>query len=56
LLTGLLSDLLRPIFDHESMRYSLMIVSIVALPWAALHYYLAGRSIEADLVRAAEKD
>jgi predicted MFS family arabinose efflux permease len=56
LLTGLLSDLLEPRFGEESMRYSLLLVTSVVLPWAALHYTLAGRTIDADLERASEHD
>jgi predicted MFS family arabinose efflux permease len=55
-LTGLLSDLLEPRFGEESMRYSLLMVTSVVLPWAALHYTLAGRTIDADLGRAREHD
>ena len=56
LFTGMLSDVLRATFGDESMRYSLMVVSVVILPWAAWHYFCAGRSIDADLARASEKD
>jgi hypothetical protein len=33
-----------------------MIACAVPLPWAALHYYFAGKSIEADLARARDSD
>lgn len=56
LAVGFVSDLLAPQFADESMRYSLLIICAVLLPWAAWHYYLAGKSIDADLARAAEKD
>ncbi|NNC77163.1 MAG: MFS transporter [Woeseiaceae bacterium] len=56
LLTGLLSDILNPSFGDESMRYSLLIVNCVVLPWAAVHYVLAGRSVDADLVHASDLD
>ena len=56
LAVGYVSDLLAPRFADESMRYSLLIICAVLLPWAAWHYYLAGKSIDADLARAAEKD
>jgi len=56
LLTGMLSDALEPTFGVESMRYSLLIVGVVILPWAGWHYVLAGRSIDADLARASEND
>ena len=56
LLTGMLSDALEPTFGSESMRYSLLIVCVVILPWAAWHYVLASRSIDADLARSEEHD
>ncbi|MCH7980001.1 MAG: MFS transporter [Proteobacteria bacterium] len=56
LLTGMLSDALKPSFGAESIRYSLLIVCVLILPWAAWHYVLAGRSIDADLGRAREQD
>ena len=56
LVTGMLSDLLTPTFGIESMRYSLLLVSSICLPWAAYHYYRAGTTIEADIARAAERD
>lgn len=55
-LTGALSDALQARMGDESMRYSLLIVSTVVLPWAGLHYFLAGRSVDADLVRASDYD
>ena len=54
--TGILSDLLQPKFGSESMRYSLLIVNCVILPWAAFHYFRAAKWIDADLVRATEAD
>jgi len=56
LLTGLLSDVLEARFAEESMRYSLLMVTSVILPWAAWHYIRAGRTIDADLERAAKHD
>ena len=52
--TGILSDVLRSTFGDESMRYSLLIVVAVVYPIAALAFYRASRSIEADLARASE--
>ena len=56
LLTGVLSDGLESIAGNDSMRYSLLIVCVLMLPWAAVHYLVAGRTIEADLARATEHD
>jgi hypothetical protein len=54
--TGISSDLLVPLAGADSLRYSLLAVSSVLLPWAAWHFYRASRSIEGDLARAAEHD
>ena len=56
LLTGMLSDALVGTFEGESMRYALLTVSSVLLPWAAWHYYRASKTIDADLARATEHD
>jgi len=50
--TGILSDGLRAFVGDESLRYSLLAVAAITAPWSALHYFLAGRDIEADLARA----
>jgi MFS family permease len=52
--TGILSDLLASEFGNESMRYALLTVGAVVGPWSALHYYLASRHIDADLLRVDE--
>lgn len=53
-LTGILSDVLSQYFANDSMRYSLLIVVSVAYPWTALHFYIAGKSLSADLKRVDE--
>jgi MFS family permease len=47
---GLLSDWLRPSFGDDSLRYALLIVSAAYL-WAALHFWLASRTLREDLAR-----
>jgi MFS family permease len=54
--TGLISDLLRASQADESMRYALLIVSVVLLPVAAFCYQRAGITIDSDLQRASERD
>ena len=54
LVVGALSDALAPRFGDESLRYALMLAVLVVTTWAALHYTLASRTIEADLARAKE--
>ena len=49
--TGALSDRLAPRYGAASLGYALLAVSSV-LAWAALHFYLAGRTLEGDLARA----
>jgi MFS family permease len=56
LVVGALSDNLAPHFGDDSLRYSLMLAVVVMGPWAALHYFLAGRSIDADLSRATTEE
>ena len=55
-LTGAISDSLAAGFGEDSMRYSLLIVSSVALTAAASCYRQAGCHIDADLARAGEHD
>lgn len=55
-LVGQVSDLLETKFAEESLRYALVAVSAIILPWAALHLAAASRHIERDLVRATESD
>ena len=43
-----MADLLMPRFGTESLRYALLLCSIVNI-WAAAHYYIAGKYLENDL-------
>jgi hypothetical protein len=49
---GLLSDFFRDQYGNESLRYALICLSVVNI-WTALHYFLAGRTVQADLAKAA---
>ncbi len=51
---GILSDFLAASYGPDSLRYSLAIINVVAGPWAAWHFFTAGRHINADLRRANE--
>ena len=55
-ITGLVSDVLESSVGDESMRYSLLLISVILLPAAAWCYSRAGSWIDADLERAAEHD
>ena len=50
---GVLSDMLKPDYGDDSLRYALLICGFVNI-WAAFHYYLAGRHLVADLKRVEE--
>ena len=45
---GIASDLLAPHFGAESLRYALLGVSLINA-WAAVHYYISGKHLAADL-------
>jgi purine-cytosine permease-like protein len=48
---GLLSDWLQPSFGHLSLRYAMLSILILNV-WAAVHFFLAGKTIAADYERA----
>jgi MFS family permease len=52
-LTGALSDALEPRLGEDSLRYALLIVSLV-LAWSAFHFWLAGKTLIPDLAVARE--
>ena len=51
--TGLISDLLAPSSQQNSLRYALVIIGVVNI-WAAVHYLLSSRTVRQDL-EATEK-
>jgi MFS family permease len=50
-MVGIVSDLLKPSYGEDSVRYALMILSL-ANAWSAWHYYIAGKHLKAELVQA----
>ncbi|MEQ1755674.1 MAG: MFS transporter [Micropepsaceae bacterium] len=52
LLVGIIADALTPIFHEDAVRYALFIFSSLGL-WGAWHYWVAPRTLKADLERAA---
>jgi hypothetical protein len=46
---GILSDLLKPALGIDSLRYSMLAMSLVAF-WSAYHFWRAGKTIANDLV------
>ena len=49
-MVGIISDLLSARYGNESLRYALIGVALFNV-WAAVHYFLAGRTLQADLAR-----
>ena len=45
---GIMSDYLADQFNLDSLRYSLLAVSLVFGLWSSLHYFLAGRTIRRE--------
>ena len=45
---GYVADLLMPRFGTESLRYALLLCSVVNI-WAAVHFFIAGKYLENDL-------
>ncbi len=52
LLIGAVTDLLEPSFGIHALRYA-MLISILCMIWAALHFYLASRTLGQDYDRAS---
>ncbi len=51
-LIGLASDYFTPIYGNESLRYSLLSLTVIFQAWAAVHFFLAARSVREDLAAA----
>ena len=54
-IAGILSDVLASNYGDESLRYSLLIIGGIAGPWAAVHFFKAGQTIDADLERSHDE-
>jgi hypothetical protein len=46
--TGAISDLLKPTYHDEALRYALVITALVNI-WSALHYFLGAKHARKDL-------
>jgi len=46
---GMVSDLLTPSYGTEAIRYALLSVVVTGSVWAAVHYFLAARTLREDL-------
>jgi MFS family permease len=49
LVIGVLSDFFHGRYGELALRYSLMSLTAITCAWAALHLFLAGRTIASDL-------
>ena len=47
-LVGILSDLLRPSYAEESLRYALVLTVVINV-WSGVHYFLGARTLRAEL-------
>ena len=54
LLVGIMSDGFAPTYGTDSLRYALLLVSLLNI-WGSIHYYLAGHTLEGDLQTAENK-
>jgi len=50
---GVVSDLLAPSLEAESLRYAMLFILPVVMAWSAAHFLLAGRTLRGDLAAAA---
>jgi MFS family permease len=53
LIVGVVSDLFSATFGNESLRYSLLFLVSLTCLWAAVHLFLAGRTLRDDLAAAS---
>jgi len=51
---GMLSDLLRPKVGQDSLRYAMLLMSLIAV-WAAYHFWKVGDTIKADLLSVPQR-
>jgi hypothetical protein len=48
-----MSDLLNRQFGDDALRFALLSITAIGV-WAALHFFLASRSLRADIERAEQ--
>jgi len=51
---GAVSDALVPTYGNDSIRYSLMYVVLIFNLWCVFHYWMASKTVDADLARAPQ--
>jgi hypothetical protein len=47
-LVGILSDLSQPMFGKDSLRYAMLVMSLLAF-WSAFHFWRVSRTVKDDL-------
>jgi MFS family permease len=47
-IVGIMSDRLMPVAHQDSLRYAMLVISLIAL-WSAYHFWLVGRTVRQDL-------
>lgn len=52
---GILSDVMRPAYGVDSLRYGLLIALSVASLWSIFHFLMAARTLRADLANAVKQ-
>ncbi len=52
LIIGMANDYFAPRYGNDSMRYSLLALTLIFQAWAAVHFFLAARSVREDLAAA----
>lgn len=52
LIIGMASDFFNAQFGHNALRYAILTVVVVAYTWAAVHFFLAAKTLRQDLATA----
>ena len=48
---GYVSDALAPHYGAESLRWALVSIVSIGSAWAAIHYFVAARTLRSDLIK-----
>lgn len=51
LIAGIISDILKPSFAEDALRYALVILALFNI-WSGVHYYLGSRTVRRDIAAA----
>jgi MFS family permease len=52
-IVGIISDLFMPVLGKDSLRYAMLVMSLISL-WAAYHFWQVGRTVKQDLVATTQ--